>query len=196
MIAGIVLAAGGSARMGRNKMLLPAAGGTLLSRAVDPLREAGLERVVVVLGRDAEAVRRSAPAAEDPRLRYVVNENWHDGMASSLRSGLEACADCDAVLIALGDQPELSAERIRRVVRGLTPGVRLVVPVHGGVPAHPVLFARSLFPELEALTGDIGAREVVRRHWDEALRIEMDLLGDIDTEEDYERFLEGEDSRS
>ena len=69
------------------------------------------------------------------------------------------------------------------------------MPVHGGVPAHPVLFARSLFPELLALTGDEGARAVVRRHWEEALKIEMEPLVDVDTEADYERFLKAEGSR-
>jgi molybdenum cofactor cytidylyltransferase len=156
MIAGIVLAAGGSKRMGRPKMLLPAGGGTLLSAAVAPLLEAGLDRVV--------------------------------GMASSLKRGLEACADADAIVVALGDQPGVTADRIRRITGAFYPGRDLVVPVHQGVPAHPVLFGRSLFRELEALSGDVGAREVVRRHESEAVRLEVEPLPDIDTEEDYRRF--------
>jgi molybdenum cofactor cytidylyltransferase len=192
MIAGIVLAAGGSTRMGRPKMLLPARGGTLLSAAVAPLLEAGLDRVVVVLGERAEEVRRGARLPTDPRLVLAVCAEWHAGMASSLKRGLESCADADAVLIALGDQPGVTAERVRTVVASFGPGRDLVVPVHWGIPAHPVLFGRSLFPELEALSGDVGAREVVRRHEREALRIEVEALPDIDTEDDYRRFTASE----
>ena len=188
MIAGIVLAAGGSTRMGRPKMLLPAGGGTLLSAAVAPLLEAGLERVVVVLGDRAEEVRRGARLPADPRLVLVVCAEWAAGMASSLKRGLEACADADAVVVALGDQPGVTAERVRMVTAAFAPGRDLVVPVHRGIPAHPVLFGRSLFPELETLSGDVGAREVIRRHEREAVRIEVEALPDIDTEEDYRRF--------
>jgi molybdenum cofactor cytidylyltransferase len=189
VIAGIVLAAGGSSRMGRPKMLLPVEGGTLLSAAVAPLLEAGLDRVVVVLGDQAEEVRRGARLPADPRLVLVVCEDWDAGMASSLRRGLASCASADAILVALGDQPGITAERVRAVTEAFAPGRDLVVPVHRGIPAHPVLFGRSLFSELESLSGDVGAREVVRRHAGEAVRIEVEALPDIDTEEDYRKFL-------
>jgi molybdenum cofactor cytidylyltransferase len=188
MIAGIVLAAGGSTRMGRPKMLLPAGGGTLLSAAVAPLLEAGLDRVVVVLGDRAEEVRGGARLPADPRIVLVVCPEWRAGMASSLKRGLEACAGADAVVVALGDQPGVTAERVRKVMAASAAGRDLVVPVHRGIPAHPVLFGRSLFSEIEALTGDVGAREVIRRHEDEAVQIEVEVLPDIDTEEDYRRF--------
>jgi molybdenum cofactor cytidylyltransferase len=192
MIAGIVLAAGGSTRMGRPKMLLAAPGGTLLTAAVAPLLEAGLDRVVVVLGDRAEEVRRGARLPADPRLVLVVCPGWAAGMASSLKRGLEACTDADAVVVALGDQPGVTAERVRRVTAAFGPGRDLVVPVHREIPAHPVLFGRSLFSELAALSGDVGARAVVRRHEGEAVRIEVEALPDIDTEEDYRRFIVSE----
>jgi molybdenum cofactor cytidylyltransferase len=134
MIAGIVLAAGGSTRMGRPKMLLPAGSGILLSAAVAPLLEAGLDRVVVVLGDWAEEVRRNARVPADPRLVFVTCADWAAGMASSLKRGLEACADADAVVVTLGDQPRLTAERIRLVTAALTPGRDLAVAVHSGAP--------------------------------------------------------------
>ena len=74
------------------------------------------------------------------------------------------------------------------VTAAFGPGRDLVVAVHRGIPAHPVLFGRSLFSELAALSGDVGAREIVRRHEGEAVRIEVEALPDIDTEEDYRRF--------
>ena len=191
MIAGIVLAAGGSTRMGKPKMPLPWRGGTVLSASVAPLLESPLDRVVVVLGAEGERVRREAELPEDPRLHVVVNPAWSDGMASSLRRGLEECADADAALITLGDQPEMTADRVTSVLDAFGPGVRLVVPVTGSVPTHPVLFARDLFSELRSLTGDVGAREVVRRHEGEAVWIAAEPLADVDTEEDYRRILGG-----
>lgn len=192
MIAGIVLAAGGSTRMGRPKMLLPAPGGTLLSAAVAPLLAAGLDRIVVVLGNRAQEIRRGARLPTDPRLVLVDCPDWEAGMASSLKRGLEACADADAVVIALGDQPGVTEERVRMVTAAFESGRNLVVPVHQGIPEHPVLFGRSLFHELKTLSGDVGAREVIRRHEAEVVRIEVEELPDIDTEEDFRRFLRDE----
>lgn len=192
MIAGIVLAAGGSKRMGRPKMLLPFGGGTVLSAAVAALLRSRLDRVVVVLGAESERVRRESALPEDPRLRVVVNASWLEGMASSLRRGLEEASDAEGVLIALGDQPGMTAVRVNAVLDGFRAGVRLVVPASGTVPTHPVLFARSLFPELRSLTGDAGAREVVSRHWEEAVRLEAEPLMDVDTEEDYRRLVENQ----
>jgi molybdenum cofactor cytidylyltransferase len=191
MIAAIVLAAGGSSRMGRPKMLLPLGPGTVLSAAVKPLLAADLDRVIVVLGAEAETVRQEARLPDDRRLRFAVNESWREGMAVSLRRGLSACPTAEAVLIALGDQPTVSSDLVRRILAAWTPAHRLVVPLHGSRAVHPVLFSRALFPELRALAGDVGAREVVRCHWHEALFVEADPPRDIDTAEDYQRLLEG-----
>jgi len=183
--ASIILAAGGSTRMGRPKMLLPFADGTVLSAAVAPHLEAGVPRVVVVLGDRADDVRAQGGLASDPRLRVVVNDAWAEGMASSIRRGLAVCQDADAVLIALGDQPGVDAARVQALLSAWAPGIPLGVPVHEDRASHPVLYARSVFGELAALRGDTGAREVVRRLWKEAARVSAPPLADIDTEEDY-----------
>ncbi len=192
MIAGIVLAAGGSTRMGRLKMLLRAGAGTLLRATVEPLLSSALDRVVVVLGDRAKEIRDRAGLPQTARLSIVVNEAWREGMASSLKRGLEECAEADAVLIALGDQPGVTKERLRKILGAFHPGVPLVVPVHASRASHPVLFARSLFPELRELSGDVGARDVLRRHWAEAALVDAEPLRDLDTEEDYRRFLESD----
>ena len=190
-VAGIVLAAGASSRMGRPKMLLPLGGGTLLSAVARALLDGGLARVVVVLGPEAHVIRREAGLPEDERLEVVVNDDWASGMASSLRRGLEACAGAEAALVALGDQPGITAERVSRILAAWRPGGTLVLPVHGGRAGHPVLFGRRLWAELEALEGDVGGREVVRRHLAEAVRVEAEPLADLDTEEDLRRHLAG-----
>jgi molybdenum cofactor cytidylyltransferase len=191
MISGIVLAAGASTRMKTPKMLLPLGKGTVLSSVVSPLLEAGLDRVLVVLGCGAEEVERRAGLSADPRLELSVNANWREGMSSSLRWGLAACGDSDAVLVALGDQPGISPALVQRVLRAWKPDRALVVPVCGSRAVHPVLFGRALFAELAALSGDVGARAIVQRHWEEAVFVEGVGLPDLDTEEDYRRFLEG-----
>lgn len=189
-VAAIVLAAGEARRMGRPKLALPVGGGTLLSAVVTPLLASPLERVVVVLGHAAEDVRRAAGTAADPRLQFVVNEAWREGMASSLRCGLSACADADAVLVALGDKVGLTPGLVRRILAAALEAP-LVVPVVGSRSSHPVLFARPLYDELRALTGDSGAREVVLRHRAAAARVEGDPLHDVDDENDYRALLEG-----
>jgi molybdenum cofactor cytidylyltransferase len=191
VIVSIVLAAGASRRMGRPKMLLPVGGGTMLAAAVQPHLDAGVDRVVVVVGDHADEVTAQAGLGCDPRVRMVVNAEWAEGMSSSIRRGLAEAGDADAVLLALGDEPGLTAERIQRLIRAWRPGVPLVAPVHDGRAGHPVLFDRAVFGELAALTGDVGAREVVRRHWAAAATIEAEPLADLDTEAEYQAFRRG-----
>lgn len=190
-VAGIVLAAGASSRMGRPKMLLPIGGGTLLRAVAAALLDGGLRRVVVVLGCDAHRVRAAAGLPDDARLRVVVNDAWSSGMASSLRRGLEECGDAGAALVALGDQAGITAERVNRIVSAWRPGAPLVVPVHNGRAGHPVLFDRGLWDELRALSGDVGGRDVVTRHLDGAVLVPAEPLADLDTEEDLRRHLSG-----
>ncbi len=191
-IASIVLAAGASSRMGRPKMLLRLGERTILAAAVAPHLEAALGRTVVVLGKDARRIRAEAGLPSDPRLHVVVNRRWREGLSSSLRRGLEVCRDADAVLIALGDQPGVTADRVRLIAAAWRPGVALVVPVVSATrAAHPVLFARCLWEELRGLRGDVGAREVVRRNWGRAVRIVVPPLVDVDVDDDYQACLEG-----
>lgn len=197
MIAGLVLAAGASRRMGQPKMLLPVGRGTLLSAAVAPLLEAGLDAVVVVLGHQADTVRAGARLPEDARLRVVVNADWEQGMASSLRRGLAECLAASAVVVALGDQPGIPAELVRQLMSAhREAGARLALPVHAGRAGHPVLFARALWGELETARGELGGREVVRRHFAEAACFEAVPPCDLDTEQDYQAFLEGRPPRA
>lgn len=185
-VAAIVLAAGGSTRLGRPKMRLELGGRTLLARAVAPHLEAGLAAVVVVLGPDAPAVLAAADLPGDPRVRVVIHPGWAEGMASSIRAGLAGADAHDAVLIALGDQPDVDADRVRAVVGAWDGEAPLVVPMAEGRPAHPVLFARRLYGELRLLAGDVGARAVVERHRGQAIVLALPPLPDVDTDEDYQ----------
>jgi molybdenum cofactor cytidylyltransferase len=189
LIAAIVLAAGSSTRMGRAKQLLPLGSGTVLSTVVSRLLGTPLDRVVVVLGHEAERIRREAGLPADPRVETVVNTDWLEGMASSLRCGVRACSETEAIVVALGDQPAIDSKVVGQLVNAFLGGAPLAVPVQGEKRGHPVLFGRTLFPSLLALSGDMGARDVVERHWGAAARIEAAPLRDLDTEEDYRSFL-------
>ena len=177
--------------MGRPKMLLPLGGRTLVAAAVAPLLASGLARVVLVLGCQADRVLRDAALPADPRLTVVVNAEWRAGLASSLLCGLASCAEADAVLIALGDRPGVTPDEIDRLLGAWREGARLAAGCQAGRVVHPVLFDRAPYPELRVLRGDVGARDVVRRHLTELALVEVGPAWDLDTEEDYRALLEG-----
>jgi CTP:molybdopterin cytidylyltransferase MocA len=191
VIGAIVLAAGGSTRMGRSKALLPLGAGTVLSAVVERVLGSGVDRLVLVLGHEADAIRAGARLPEDPRLGVVVNAGWAEGMASSLRAGLEASEDTAAVVVALGDQPGLDPASIGRLTTAWREGARIAAVAQAGRLGHPILFDRSLFPALRLLRGDAGARGILKRHADEVVRVEGAPLRDLDTPADYEALLAG-----
>jgi molybdenum cofactor cytidylyltransferase len=191
MVAAIVLAAGGSTRMGRPKALLPIGTGTVLSTIVEKVLHAAVDRLVLVLGHEAEAVRTRAGLPDDPRLRVVVNEGWANGLASSLAAGLEASRDAAAALVVLGDQPGIDPGTIERLLDAWRVGAPIAAVGHAGRVIHPVLFDRSLFAELLLLKGDVGARDILRAHAGEVVKVPGAPLRDLDTPSDYDAFVSG-----
>ncbi len=195
-VGAVILAAGGGHRFGQIKQLLPLGGKPLLARVLDAVLASPVQQVVLVLGAHASTIRQQlAGYAAQPRLLIVDNPAWQQGLSTSLRAGLAALGlDVAAVLMVLGDQPHVSPELIARLLRRWQQtGARLVAPAYKGSWGNPVLFARSLFPELRAVTGDRGGRDVVRRHADELALVEVDAalcFDDIDTPADYVRALQ------
>lgn len=187
MIAAIVLAAGTSSRMGRQKLTLPMADGRPLVRvSVEQVLAAGVDDTVVVLGGDAEAV---ALALAPLPVRTVVNSRYAEGQSTSLRAGLDALRPGTvAAVVALGDQPLPDPDVIRRLIAAFRATGRLIAaPVYRDGRGNPVLFAASLFAELGAVTGDRGGREVVARDPARVAEVSVDasMPADIDTPEDY-----------
>lgn len=188
MIAGVVLAAGLSSRLGRQKLLLPLEkGGALIRLSVERVLAAGLDDVVVVLGRDAEAV---GAALAGLAVRTVVNPRYADGQSTSLRAGLDALPpEAEAAVIALGDQPLPEPGLIDRLVAAFRESGRpIVVPRYRDGRGNPVLFAASVFDELRAVTGDQGGRAVVARDASRVAEVAVDapMPADVDTWADYE----------
>lgn len=187
-VGAIVLAAGSSSRMGRNKLLLELGGETVIRRAVRRAGDAGLDPVVVVLGHEARLVERAIAGL--PCLP-VVNPDPGEGQASSLRAGVaHASGRCAALVVLLGDMPLVTPAMIAALVqRHRESGARVVVSRYGETSAPPTLFDQSLFPELLAITGEREAREVVRRHEAQAAFVSWpaEWLADLDDPGDYER---------
>ena len=157
MPVGLILAAGAGRRFGSTKQLAELRGRPLLAHALEAMLAAGLERVIVVLGHDAEAIRARVDfgAAE-----VVIAEDWADGQAASLRRGLAAAGEADAVVITLGDQPFITPQVIRAALDQLE-GYDAVRALYGDLPGHPVVLGRAVLDAAGGLRGDQGARELL-----------------------------------
>ncbi len=187
-VAGIVLAAGSSTRMGKNKLLLPLGGSTVLRRAVATAIAGGLDPVLVVIGHESEAARAElAGLACTP----VQNRDHVLGINGSLRAGIAAVpAGCAAAVVILADMPLVTGEMVSAVVeRFRSGGAPLVLSVYGDVLAPPTLYARELFPELSAAEGEACGKRVMKRHRGEALELAWPAarLADLDVPADVER---------
>ena len=183
MIAGLVLAAGEGVRFGSEpKQLAEFRGRPLLEHAIAAqCHVPALERVVVVLGAYAGQI---TAAVDFMRAEPVVCEHWGEGQSASLRSGLEALHGADKVLVTLGDQPLITPGVVARLA-GEPPGTRAV---YDGRPGHPVVLGTEQIGALLSLTGDRGARQLLRGGAEIELGALGDLARDVDTPEDLERL--------
>jgi len=185
-VAGVLLAAGASRRMGKNKMLLELEGESLVRRAAKRALAAGLSPVVIVLGHEADRLRTEL---KDLAVEFAVNPDYTGPTSGSLHQGLNKLGlDVDAAVIMLGDMVRVSAETLAMLVaaaRGTE--APLVVSRYGDVTAPPLLFRRTLFPELLAWTGEGCGKAVVQAHKHEAMYVDrpLALLTDVDTPEDF-----------
>jgi molybdenum cofactor cytidylyltransferase len=189
LIAAVILAAGLSKRMGGPKQILPVEGEPMLGRVLAVFRRSMVGEVVVVLGAEAQQIRETVRFKDE---KVVINIRYREGMGSSLRLGIEALGDgTDAAIIALADQPFLSPATVDSIIEAhARTGAPIVVPVYHGGRGNPVLFDRSLFPQMLEVHGDVGAKSVVESHADEVLEVAVDDAGiifDIDTPDDYNR---------
>jgi CTP:molybdopterin cytidylyltransferase MocA len=183
-----VLAAGRGVRFGGNtpKPLLALHGRPLVMHAVDAANRSGLAPVVVVVSDDRVAALVASEAGG--AVEVVRNDAPERGISSSLQAALrwlEPGENVDAVVVGLADQPLVGAEAYRRVAGAFTAGVRLAVATYGDTRGNPVLIAREYWNEALALTGDEGARVLLRKYG--AVEIPCDGTGeptDVDTPED------------
>jgi molybdenum cofactor cytidylyltransferase len=175
--------------MGRQKLLLDIGGTAIVRRSVEAIRP-HVDDVVVVTGRDAAGI---GAALAGLGVRFAVNPRPEDGQASSIAAGIAALGpDISAALVALGDQPRLPDAVVPALLEAFARGgADIVVPIYRGTQGNPVLFAAAVFPELRALTGDGGARPVLRARPERVRAVPFDLPvpDDIDTPDDYARLM-------
>lgn len=180
----VVLAAGASTRFGSPKQLARFQGQTLLQRVLAAASEVSAAAITVVVGAHAADVVQVLPAG---RASVLVNREWQEGIASSLRAAVRALPGaCDGVLVLLADQPLVSAAGLNRLVSAWRrQPKRIVASRYEGVTGVPAIFPRWCFNELCALRGDQGARALFLRHSDHVTRIDHPEAGvDIDQPED------------
>ena len=195
MIAGIVLAAGASSRMGQAKaaLTLGQTGETVVARVVRTLLEGGVPKLVVVAGAHIDAVRAAMPAHES-RARLIEHPGWQHGQLSSLLAGLDAIDDpqLEAALVTLVDVPLVRASTVAEVIgawRRTHPPIAR--PASGERHGHPVMFDRAVFGDLRGADRSKGAKAVFAIHRDQIVNVQVDDPGafeDMDTPEQYQEF--------
>jgi len=196
MIVAVVLSAGESSRMGRPKALLPIDGQNFIEKIVGALKQSGIERVVVVLGFNADEMRRQV---EHLPVEIIVNPDYRQGQLSSLQAAirhLQGIENCDGMLVHLVDHPYIDSKLVRLMIDSFTASDKvIVVPRHQGKRGHPVIFSKKLFQELLDAPLDQGAKTVVNARRSETLEIDTDDIGitlDIDTPELYRQHVKGD----
>jgi molybdenum cofactor cytidylyltransferase len=211
--AAIILAAGSSSRMGRDrhKLLLPLDDRPVLAHVIEATLASQARPVVVVLGHQAEQVRSHlAGYVEHPAITLIENPDYLQGMSTSMRIALEVLMsnnyqkqnteqEVDSALILLGDQPLITPKIIDALIdTWYKTGKRIVAPLYAGKRGNPTLFAASLFAELQQVSGDEGGRSVLVRHKEDLETVELGnetASYDVDTWEAYQQVLEAWQSK-
>ncbi len=185
----VILAGGASTRMGRPKQLLQYNGKTLLNHAVNEAINAKADAVVVILGKNADLFEGEIDKEE---VRVVINENWKEGMASSVRLGLDTLLKIkpyiDAVIFMVCDQPHISSSVLNELITKQQKTTKQIVTCNYGESiGPPALFHKKYFRDLARLNGDVGARNIIEQNiHDVAMILFPEGKIDIDTEDDFE----------
>jgi molybdenum cofactor cytidylyltransferase len=182
-VAGLVLAAGGSSRLGRPKQLLPYGGATLLDAVLDTARACAFDQLLVALGGSAASVRAGVDLSG---TRVVVNDAYGSGCSSSIAAAVTAVDPrADVLVLLLGDQPGVTAGSVRALLDGRG-DVPLAVCRYDDGLGHPFAFGRELFGELRALHGDKAVWRLREQLGAAEVPIAGDVPRDVDTWADYE----------
>jgi molybdenum cofactor cytidylyltransferase len=200
MISAIVLAAGESKRMAKKKELLTIAGEPMIRVVVTNLLQSRkIDEVIVVLGHRADEVGAALAGITDERLELVGNRRYSEGMGTSLAQGASACSwGTDAIVVALADAPFFRTRDVDALIDAHAAGAAIAVPVFGGRRGHPVVFDGAYRDELEKLTGDVGARNILEGSGEDVREVALDddgFLVDVDEPEDYAAVKDGIEPR-
>lgn len=188
----LLLAAGGSSRMGQPKQLLPWGNQTLIEHQIEILQDTG-NPINVVIGSNSDLV---IPVIEKYPVNILVNTNWASGMGSSISLGInqiiQKFPNAKGVLITLLDQPFITTAFFKKMLDAYQPSSQQILVSHSdsGWTGVPVLFDSSYFNELTELRNDEGAKKIIKRHEENLILVEAgELLEDMDTPETYQQLL-------
>jgi molybdenum cofactor cytidylyltransferase len=191
VIAAIILAAGESRRMGRQKLLLPYGGTTVIEHIVGQVVESDAAQTIVVTGHDARAVEA---AMLGKPVTCVENLDYKEGMLTSIRAGLKAAPpDADGFMVVLGDQPSIGVSLVNQLIAGFYDVEKgIIVPLYDNDTGHPIIISMAYREEVMTKFDDTGLRGLIYGHPEYVHRLPVDMPGvlcDMDTPEDYEREL-------
>ena len=191
-IAALVLAAGQSKRMGQdNKLLLPYQDKTVLSHVLDQVKGAGIDKIFAVTGHQQDKVEQEISGHD---VTFFHNDLYAEGMSTSVRLGIKSLPkDVTAVIIILGDMPNISSDILKQVMADYNPAgdKKIIIPTHNGKRGNPILWDRAFFGEFERLEGDMGAKILLMEYPEYIHEVEVKsdaIFLDIDTYEAYERL--------
>ncbi len=189
-VSAIILAAGMSKRMGAPKQLLKLGENTLLGQVLENVRNSKVDEIILVLGHAAETIQQHLVLES---VRVALNQDYQEGMGSSLRTGLAALnPNSKAALIVLADQPFVQPSTLNRLIKyHHQHKPQILVPLYKGFRGNPVLLDRSVFPELMGLTGDVGCRAIFGSHLENIHKLPVEDVGillDIDNADDFEKL--------
>ena len=183
-VTGLVLAAGGSSRLGQPKQLLPYGAATLLDHVIDTARGCRFDQLLCVIGGAADEIRSTVGF---DGVEVVENPGFGEGCSSSIAAALGAVDErCDVLVLMLGDQPGVTAETVATLLAGRD-DAPIAACAYSDGRGHPLAFSRGLFGELRALHGDKAVWKLLDRHAGEAADVRVDgpVPRDIDTWDDY-----------
>ena len=190
----IILAAGSSSRFGNTKQLLHFNGKTLLQHAIDEATEAGAEPIVIVTGANADEISKEI---KKEKVELVFNKDWEQGMASGIIIGLKKAItlnnELERVIIAVCDQPFVSSSLFQQLLQKQNKSLKHIVgSAYADTIGTPALFTKKYFDALMGLTGDQGAKILLKKYSGDLATVDFpDGYIDIDTQEDYENLLKG-----
>jgi molybdenum cofactor cytidylyltransferase len=185
-IAGLILAAGGSSRMGdQNKLMMPFQGKPMLNHVVNASLNSNLTQTFVVVGHQSSEIKNLVQSDD---IQCVENEQWETGMASSIVAGISQLKQFDGFLILLGDMPLVTPELINEIIFHGSAD-KIVIPIKDGLHGNPVFFGSKFRDELLTLYGDSGAKKVIQDNLSSLIKIEIQsniIFKDYDTKESLE----------
>ena len=188
-VTGLVLAAGGSRRLGEPKQLLPYGSGTLLDHALDTARASGFDQLIVAIGGSSGEVRSRVDLSG---AEVVENPDFGEGCSSSIAAGLSALDPrAELLVLMLGDQPGVTPATVRALIAGCGDGTVLAACLYDDGRGHPLAFGRGAFDDLRELHGDKAVWKLMERRSDEVVEIRVSgpIPRDVDTRADYEAVL-------